>query len=679
MMKNININRFVPAMTLCGLNATVRMISFVIIIWTGVFSGSSIQAQSVQYTTPSWWFGVAGGANFNYYNGSTQKLTADFTAPVAFDEGAGVSLYLAPLVEYHAPGTALGFMLQTGYDSRSSAYKTQITPCNCPADLTARLSYITVEPSIRLAPFHGNFYIYGGPRLAFNVEKSFTYKLGINPDFPDQEPTPDVKGDLSDINKTLISMQIGAGYDIPLSREYARSQFVLSPFVAFHPYFGQAPRDIETWNVTTVRVGAAFKFGHGRMIPAPAVVEELPVQPAFQFTVYSPVNKPGEELVTETFPIRNYVFFDEGATSIPDRYVTLTRSQVKDFREDQIELFRPKNVSGRSERQMVVYYNVLNILGDRMVKDPSGTITLVGSSEKSPEDGRAMAESIRDYLVSVFGVSTSRITVEGRDKPKIPSVQPGGTLELELLHAGDRRVSIESGTPALLMEFQNGPNAPLKPVQLKAPQKAPLSSYTSFDVKGASKAFSSWSLELKDETGKVQKFGPYTTDKVTLSSESILGTRPMGDYKATMVGLTKDGKTVRREVPVHTVLWSPTGYRNGARYSILYEFNESNAITMYDKYISEIVTPNIPNGGMVLVRGYTDTIGDEANNHELSHARANDVKKMLESSLAKAGKTDVKIEVKAYGEDESMSPFDNKFPEERFYNRTVIIDILPNK
>jgi len=37
------------------------------------------------------------------------------------------------------------------------------------------------------------------------------------------------------------------------------------------------------------------------------------------------------------------------------------------------------------------------------------------------------------------------------------------------------------------------------------------------------------------------------------------------------------------------------------------------------------------------------------------------------------------VGIKAYGEDEAMSPFENKYPEERFYNRTVIIDILPNK
>jgi len=465
-MKIVNIKLYSPVNSSYYLNAAVRIVSLVIIIWTGMVSPSFVQAQQIQYTKPSWWFGVAGGANVNFYRGSTQQLNGDFTAPVAFDEGNGVGLYLAPLVEYHAPGSALGFMLQTGYDSRSSAYKTQITPCNCPADLTTRLSYITVEPSIRLAPFHGNFYLYGGPRLAFNVQKSFTYELGINPDFPDQEPTPDVKGELSNINKTLISMQIGAGYDIPLSSQNTKTQFVISPFVSFHPYFGQAPRDIETWSVTTLRVGAALKFGHGRLIPAPVVIEVLPIAPEFQFSVYSPKNMPVEEVVTETFPVRNYVFFDLGSSAIPDRYVTLTKNQVNDFREDQIDLFRPKNLPGRSERQMVVYYNVLNILGDRMVKDPSATITLVGSSEKSPEEGREMAESIRQYLVNVFGVDTSRITIEGRDKPKIPSEQPGGTLELELLRAGDRRVSIESGTPTLLMEFQNGPNAPLKPVQI---------------------------------------------------------------------------------------------------------------------------------------------------------------------------------------------------------------------
>jgi len=62
----------------------------------------------------------------------------------------------------------------------------------------------------------------------------------------------------------------------------------------------------------------------------------------------------------------------------------------------------------------------------------------------------------------------------------------------------------------------------------------------------------------------------------------------------------------------------------------------------------------------------------------LSQARANDVRNIIERALAKSGRTDVKFEVSGYGEDLNYSPFKNEFPEERFYNRTVIIDIFNN-
>ena len=75
----------------------------------------------------------------------------------------------------------------------------------------------------------------------------------------------------------------------------------------------------------------------------------------------------------------------------------------------------------------------------------------------------------------------------------------------------------------------------------------------------------------------------------------------------------------------------------------------------------------------------SDIIGDEAHNQELSLARANEVKGILESALAKAGRTDVKFEAYGFGEDLTLEPFENKFPEERFYNHTVIIDIIPPK
>lgn len=635
-----------------------------------------LHSQEVNYTRPSWLFGVAAGANLNFYRGSTQQLNADFRAPVAFHDGNSVGLYLAPLVEYYRPGTLLGIGLQVGYDSRKGSYDQVITPCNCPADLQTNLSYVTVEPSLRLSPFGSNFYLFGGPRFAFNIDKSFTYELGINPDFPEQEPTPDVNGDFSNVNNTLVSMQIGAAYDIYLSSQAHQTQFVLSPFISFQPYFGQSPRSIETWNISTLRVGAAIKLGMGKLIPLPA--EVIIIDSDVSFSVVAPKNIPVARNVREIFPIRNYVFFDLGSNEIPNRYVLLNKEQAKTFQIEKLDLEIPKNLKGRSQRQMVVYYNVLNILGDRMVKNPTSTIQLVGSSEKGPQDGQLMAAEIKNYLVDIFGINSLRINTTGLDKPQIPSEQPGATLELKLLREGDRRVSIESTSPELLMEFQNGPGSVLKPIEIKALQEAPLDSYVSFNAKGAQTSFSSWSLEIRDDKSGMKTFGPYHHDRISIPGKAILGNRPEGDYKVTMIGITKDGKIVRRDANVHMVLWTPPQDAEGMRYSFIYEFNDYRTIKIYEKYIAEVVVPNIPKNSTLLVHGYTDIIGDDSHNLGLSLDRANDVLRILEKGLILANRKDVTFEVYGFGEDQDLSPFDNEYPEERFYNRTVIIDIIPN-
>jgi outer membrane protein OmpA-like peptidoglycan-associated protein len=651
-------------------NLSFKSLFLLTLLWASV--QTPVQAQDIKYTKPSWYFGVAGGANFNFYRGSTHQLNSSLTPPVTFHDGYGVGLYLAPLIEFHKPDSRWGFLFQAGYDNRKGSLNQTTSPCNCPADLSTDLNYITIEPSIRFAPFKSNLYLYGGPRLAFNTNKSFNYSLGNNPAYPNQESSPSVEGDFDAINKTIVSMQIGAGYDIPLSSQNHKTQFVLSPFVAFHPYFGQNPRSEETWNITTLRAGVALKFGQGSEITIPEAVE-----PQVQFSVYAPMNVPGERNVRETFPLRNYVFYDLGSNEIPSRYKLLQKENVKDFNEDQIATTATINPSGHSARQMTVYYNVINILGNRMVNNPSTTILLVGSSEKGSTEGVVMAESIKTYLVNVFGIKATRITTKGQLKPDVPSEQPGGEKELVLLREGDRRVSIESNSPELLMEFQSGPDAPLKPLEFVALQEAPSSSYTTIDATGSNEAYSSWSLETTDPDGQVKSFGSYTKEKVSIPSKDIMGTRPEGDYKIKLIGQTKSGKITEKETTTHMVLWTPSKTEEALRYSIIFEFNKSKAITMYEKYLTEVVAPKIPKNGVVVIHGHTDIIGEESYNLKLSLERANEVKRIIEKGLLETGRKDVTIEVNGFGEDENTSPFENKFPEERFYNRTVIIDINP--
>lgn len=632
-----------------------------------------VKAQDTTYSNPSWWFGAAIGTNVNFYRGATENLNETFSPPTTFHNGIGMALFVAPLVEYHRPNSYWGFMFQAGYDNRSGDFNEALTPCNCPADLTTKLSYLTFEPSLRLAPFKSNYYLFGGPRLAFNLDKSFVYEQKINPDYPAQIQNPDVIGDFSSIEKTIVSMQIGMGYDFEVSAPTRKTKFVISPFLSFQPYFGQNPRSIETWNMTTVRAGVAFKFGAGKKM------EQVTIKDGeVQFSIVQPEQLLVENRIREFFPIRNYIFFNVGSTEIPSRYVLLDSDQVKEFKEDQVQFAALKNNSGRSERQMLVYYNVINILGDRMQKNPSSTINLVGSSAEGHVNGLAMAQTVKKYLVDVFGVGDARISVEGRTKPEIPSEQPGGTSELVLLREGDQRVTIESVSPELLMEFQSG-DAPLKPIEIYTKPSISRTDDITINVANAKTVLRSWSIELKDENDKTNTFGPFTEDKVILSRNLILNNQKQGKFKVKLVGITINENTIVKENVVTIMPYIAPKINESLRFSVIYEFNESKSISIYETYLTEIVAKKIPIGGKVIIKGFTDSIGDDKYNQKLSLARANDVKHILENSLAKVGRFDVKFQVNGYGENPDYLLFENKFPEERFYNRTVIIDVLSVK
>ena len=317
-------------------------------------------------------------------------------------------------------------------------------------------------------------------------------------------------------------------------------------------------------------------------------------------------------------------------------------------------------------------------MGDRMRSNSQTTITLTGASDKNPTEGKLLAENIKQYLVTVFGINASRINTEGRDKPVIPSEQPGAVKELALLREGDRRVDIVSTSPELLLQVGGGTSAFLKPVEITAVQEDPLDSHVLFNAEGANELLKSWSVNVTDEQGNVQHYGPYTKDQASVSGKTILGNKAQGNYKIEMTGETKTGHAVTKESSV-SLMKMDDPKQEGLRYSILFDFDKSKTIASYEKFLTEIVTPLIPENGTVIIHGHTDIIGEEAYNHTLSHERATGAQQIIQHALANAGKKGVKFETYGFGEDTGMTPFENNLPEERFYNRTVIIDIIPAK
>lgn len=636
------------------------------------------QAQDGERVQPKLWIGVSGGANINMYTGTTQTLNESLMAPAAFHDGFGLGGFGSLLLEYR-PITFLGLMLNLGYDNRGGAFNQVVSPCDCPEDLKTPLSYATIQPSLRISPFGPDFHIFLGGAYGYNLNKSFRYTFDQN----DGNLFNTSEGEFSEMRQHVFSTHVGMGYDIRLSAFDSRNQVALSPFVSYHPYFGQAPRNIESWSLSTVRVGVALKFGRGKVqevAQAPIIEEKVVadktvivpipvVKSDVKLITRAPLNVPLKRNISESFPLRNYIFFEEGSSSIPNRYVKLTNKEALTFKSDQLRKSDPKNQEGRSARQMNAYYNILNILGDRMRENPNATITLIGASAGNGAAlGKTYAESVKTYLVDVFGINQGRITTEGRNQPIHPSEAPGGTKFLPLLREGDRRVDI----------ITNNPNM-LTPLQIVALQADPLDSRVVFSAKSEkNQPLKVWNVEITDEKGVTQKYGPYTREQESISGNAILGDRQSGKYKVVMVGETKDGGMIRKESNLNLVR-SEKPVEDAIRFSILFDFDDSKAVSAYEKFLTEEVAPNIQNNGTVIIHGHTDIIGGDAYNQKLSEERSREVHQILEKAVRNAGKTGVKFEVIAFGMDEETSPFENKRPEERFYNRTVVIDIVPAK
>jgi len=632
----------------------IRIHKLIICLMVLFMAQTTVKAQDVQ---PTWWFGISGGANFNFFDGTTQRLNNSSIVPAAFHKGKGAGLYGSALVEYR-PGRIWGGMLNLAYDSRAGKFDDVIAPCNCPATLKTNVSYFAIEPSLRFGFKSSNLYFFAGPRVAFNLQKDFNYT---------QLKQENNDGELSEMRKTMLSGQVGVGYEIPISKPTSGTQFRLSPFVSFHPYFGQDPRHIESWSMTTVRAGIALKFGKG----GKSVIKDTPVAiatPEITFLVTVPKEILLKRQISETLPLLNAVFFDEGAATIPSRYIALTKNEASGFTESNLQNQQTASTAGRSARQLNVYHHILNIIGDRMRKNVTTSISLTGSSRQSLQEGLSFAAAIREYLVNTFDIAASRITFTSSTKPLFPSVQPGATKELLFLTAEDRRVDIRSTSPELLMEVGG---TMMKPIQISETQSNPTDGNVVFNIGGTKKALKTWSVDLTDRGGSIQHYGPFSSETESIPGNTILGAQTQGDYKVVMSGETKDGLPVRKQDTIHLVRRTET-LQNALRYSILFNFDNAETVTAYEKFLAEVVAPTITEGSTVIIHGHTDIVGEENYNQKLSDSRAQETQKILQNALA--GKQ-LKFETLGFGEELSHAPFENELPEQRFYNRTVIIDI----
>ncbi len=647
------------------------------------------EAQQV-YTMPKWLFGIAGAANFNFYEGTTRHLSADsymdgpFMAPAAFHEGSGIKPYGAALIEYRL-NDMWGINLNFGYDGRGGLWDEIMAPCDCPSELETNLSYLVFEPSLKFAPFRKNFHIFAGPRLSYIFNHDFTYTR-------EQQFLPDIwshEAEMHEMNDLLISMQVGAGYDIMLSKPGRQTKWLLTPFVSFHPYFGQEPRGIETWSITTIRAGLALKVGRGVPVPLPPpepppIVEEIPepeeepeiTEPPVAFTVMAPLSA-ATVTSNEVYPLRNYIFFDEGSSSIPNRYVKLNQADAERFSEADLPNRNDIRRNNLRNNQMTIYYNLLNILGDRMRINQNTSITLSGSSAAQGQAaGLQQAEAVKEYLVSVFNIDPQRITTRGSDWPQTRTFRHDQQSNPDLRLESDRRVEILTNSSDLLMIDEGHLSGKLKPVKISWPDVDYTKDHIVFNLSNAERYMKEWFVTLTDPEGKEMEFGPYTSSKERVSGAEVLAQGSAGTYQVVMRGVSLEDFEFTQE---STIDLQPELFEeeNVVHFSILFDMDMFDIPRVYEQFLVDNVAPYVPPNAIVVIQGHTDIIGTPEYNQALSMQRAKRAKELIESALISYGITDVDFEVEGFGKTEEETPYPNQYPEQRFYNRTVIIDITP--
>ena len=112
---------------------------------------------------------------------------------------------------------------------------------------------------------------------------------------------------------------------------------------------------------------------------------------------------------TTLLPLLPYIFFEKGSAIIPSRYVQFTPDEASlyDFRE-----FSMQSASGMRST-ISAYYNIMNIIGRRLVRDPLQSITVYGGTASDEDESLATqrARVVVAYLESRFPEVKGRVRI----------------------------------------------------------------------------------------------------------------------------------------------------------------------------------------------------------------------------------------------------------------------------
>ncbi|MBM2816162.1 MAG: hypothetical protein HW421_2924 [Ignavibacteria bacterium] len=600
-----------------------------------------------------------------------------------------------------------------------------LTPAELKHDISGKLANIGIEPMINFRLF-SDMFAHIGFRLGFVTVKSFSQVETISKPVNTGTFVDSLGRDLGTRTRNTASADIpqaasiyfagllGASYELPLN---SKKDLMLVPEVFLNYGFNDIIPDTK-WKASAFRVGLAVKY---TPIPKENIIErfekdekidsiiilsekitkrfvvigesKIKIEKIFEDntiltiehirrtdTIFEPrifqlsgtidavgLDSAGKEIrnpiiTIEEFvssrlqPLLNYIFFDENSSEIPPRYSKITKEKIPEFSEDK--LF--------SYGTLPTYYEILNIIGSRMLKNPKSSLKIVGcNSDFGVEKGNKTlsenrAASVKEYLKSIWNIEDDRLEIEVRNLPEKPSTPLGEPeknyenqrVELvsddyELVQAIFTTDTLrKSSIPFIRFKPTSKTEAGLKAWEIGLLQnQIPVKKFQSNE---SIKHFIDWNLDENQPIHPLQL--------VPLDYRLVLTDMKNNEYSTDIKSIKINFVTLERKRSEHIA------DKEIDRYSlILFDFDKAE-ITGNNTKITNFIKSRLKPKSVVSIIGYSDQTGDDNYNMILSDKRA--------KTTAKALKLPDAI---AFGKGEQELLYENNLPEGRFYCRAVNI------
>jgi outer membrane protein OmpA-like peptidoglycan-associated protein len=647
-----------------------------------LLSQSTISAQTPSSTER---YGLFGGYNINFHSADFRALPGVPNCCPKFESGSGGGLAFGAIYEM-AISRKFWLTFQAGFATLGATLKrSEYVPALRVADdylfpeaeishrITAQLSSMGIAPMITANPV-GGLRFHAGMEIAFlgaikydQVEEMMVDGLVFKENL--KRTRNEFSGELGNVSAAQSSIVLGTSLELPLNR--SRSMF-LAPQALFRIGLTNLTES-ESWKANSFQFGIAVKFAPQSTPPAtqerpsspqviiPPPVADVPVNspktptmPLWEYQTYG-VSEKGEQfgldeirveefISTQLKPLLPYIFFDEGASEIPERYVRITPQSKGDFMQ----------ASTINLSTLDVYYQSLNIIGKRMSEHPTASIKLTGCNAGAADEGSTKslsakrAEAIKKYLVTVWNIAGNRIKTESRGLPA--NASRSIDADASASEAENRRVEFSSDNAAILAPvisrdtLRNTYPKTIRLVNTSGKQWS-----ANLFSKGKQLA------TLTSSAGKTIEWHP--ADYAASLGESVEVSANAEGWVPAQSTIPVELLTLRRKRE------EQMADKTIDKYSlIVFDFDRSD-LSSQNKSIATIIKNALTPQSKVSISGTTDQLGDATYNRKLSLDRARATANVLgvpNAELSGDGESDI---------------FPNTLPEGRFYNRTVVITV----